>query len=97
MAKVKRTNRTISLTESEVLRLRQFSSKCGMTQAGYMRSLLNGYKPKEKPPAEFYNALKQLYELLYQIEDKGISPNLSEKVYDLIYEIEKKYIKPDKS
>lgn len=92
----KRYIRNLRLTDQEIIRLQRNSAACGMSQSGYLRSLLNGYKPKEKPSDEFYELLKRLYSLLYQMEESGKNTDISDKVYDLIFEIEKKYIKPDR-
>lgn len=97
MAKdVKRYIRNLRLTDAECIKLRQYANDCGMTQAGYLRSLLNGYKPKEKPSEEFYTDLKKLYALLYKMDDSGNNKEITDSVYELIYKIEKKYIKPDR-
>jgi hypothetical protein len=96
MPNEKRFIRNLRLTDSEIIRLRNNANACGMSQSGYLRSLLNGYKPKEKPSADFYKALKMLYSILFQMEDSGVTPELTDKAYDLMYEIEKKYIKPDR-
>lgn len=96
MPNEKRFIRNLRLTDSEVIRLRNNANACGMSQSGYLRSLLNGYKPKEKPSKEFYDSLKLLYSILFQMEDSGVEPELTNRAYELLYEIEKKYIKPDR-
>lgn len=96
MNKVKRYIRNLRLTDAECRLLKQRAEACNMTQSAYLRSLLNDYQPKEKPPKEFYDNLQQLYGLLYQLSDDGVNTEVTEKVYDLLFEIEKKYIKPDK-
>lgn len=95
-SKVKRYSRTLRLTAEEALKLKRNADACGMTQAGYIRNLINGYYPKEKPPAEFYVYIKKLYEAVYKAEESGLSATEVEKIHDLIFEIEKKYIAPEK-
>ena len=94
MPNEKRFIRNLRLTDNEIIRLKKNSDACGMTQSAYLRSLLNGYKPKEKPSSEFYELMKSLYSLLFKMEESGTNPEISDKVYELLFEIEKKYIKP---
>lgn len=57
-------NRTIQLnirlTKSEHDKLTRNSKKAGLTTSGYIRMLINGYIPKEAPPIEYHEFMKQL-------------------------------------
>ena len=58
----KRTHRVqVMLSDSEYLRLCRNTAKSGFKQAGYLRSLINGYVPKELPPLEYYAIINKLY------------------------------------
>lgn len=59
----------IWLDEDECQILKERSSKVGMKEAPYIRSLIRGCVPKEKPGKEFYEAMKQL---------RGIGINLNQ-------------------
>ena len=48
------------LTKDEDERLQKLSKKCCVTESEYIRMLLRGYVPKEKPDAEFYEVMRQL-------------------------------------
>ena len=48
----------ISEVESE--RLTRNALKSKMTKSNYIRSLINGYEPKEVPPYEYFEVLKEL-------------------------------------
>lgn len=47
-----------SRDEDYLLKLK--SSKAGLNESDYVRSLVVGYEPREKPPIEFYDELKKL-------------------------------------
>lgn len=60
-------NRTIQLnirlTKNEYNRVIQNSKKANLTVSGYVRMLINGYVPKEAPPIEYHEIMRQLTEL----------------------------------
>ncbi|MCD1261349.1 plasmid mobilization relaxosome protein MobC [Paenibacillus athensensis] len=45
----------------ENARLQASSKKSGLSQEGYIRSLINGYLPKTMPPPDYYAMMRQLY------------------------------------
>lgn len=47
-------------TEEEAKRLRKKASLVGLTESSLVRSLLDEYYPKEKPPKEFYDLITEL-------------------------------------
>ena len=47
-----------SRDEAYLLKLK--SGKAGLTESDYVRNLVVGYEPREKPPIEFYDELKKL-------------------------------------
>lgn len=59
----------IWLDEDECRILQENSKKVGMKEAPYIRSLILGCVPKEKPDKEFYEVMKQL---------RGIGINLNQ-------------------
>ena len=64
----KRTHRVqFMLSDSEYLRLCKNTAKSGFKQAGYLRSLVNGYVPKELPPLEYYAIINKLYLITDQL------------------------------
>ena len=56
-----------SRDEDYLLKLK--SSKAGLTESDYIRNLVVGYEPREKPDDRFYNELKIL---------RGLSNNLNQ-------------------
>ena len=64
----KRTHRVqFMLSDSEYQRLCRNAAKSGFKQAGYLRSLVNGYVPKELPPLEYYAIINKLYLITNQL------------------------------
>ena len=57
------------LDDNEKKRLKVNAEKAGLSQSSYVRSLINGYKPKEQPTQE-------IYEMLFQL--RGIATNLNQ-------------------
>lgn len=60
-------NRTVQLnirlTQSEYDRVIRNSQRAKLTVSGYVRMLINGYVPKETPPIEYHEMMRQLTEL----------------------------------
>ena len=48
------------LNENENKMLKENSKKTGLSEAEYLRSLIEGYKPKEQPKEEIYKIIRKL-------------------------------------
>ena len=57
--------------------LKRNAKKCGLSVARYLRFLIQGYLPKELPPADYYGMIRQLqaigtdkdvYSAIYQVK-----------------------------
>ena len=96
------------LNEDEKYILTTRSEAVGMNASDYMRHLLVGYKPKEKPSEQFYNDIKGIRAIGNNINQiarianaKGIIdvPHFNkeiDKLDQLIIDIKSKYLRPDK-
>lgn len=51
---------TFRLNEKEYEKLKSNVSKSGLSQESYLRSLIDGYVPKELPPIEYHALLREL-------------------------------------
>ena len=58
MKKVKQKH--FRLSEEEELLLKHKAQKACVSESMLLRLLVRGYKPKEKPDAQFYEAMRQL-------------------------------------
>ena len=56
----RRIKKQIWLSDEEDYILKTRSEAVGMNASDYIRQLLVGYKPKERPPEEFYVAIKSI-------------------------------------
>ena len=50
------------LTEKEHKRLKRRAKSCGLSMSGYVRQIINGYKPRESPPADYFAMTRELKE-----------------------------------
>ena len=50
----------IRFTEKEYERLWQYAAKAGLPKTTYIRHMINGVRPKERPPIEFFKMLGEL-------------------------------------
>ena len=48
------------LNKEENTRLHTSAKKAGLSQESYLRTLINGYVPKELPPPDYYVMIKGL-------------------------------------
>lgn len=49
------------LNKEENTRLHTSAKKAGLSQESYLRTLINGYVPKELPPPDYYVMIKELH------------------------------------
>lgn len=49
------------LNEEENTRLHASAKKAGLSRESYLRTLINGYVPKELPPLDYYAMMRELY------------------------------------
>lgn len=84
------------------------SQAVGMNASDYIRHLIVGYKPKEKPSQQFYEEIKNIRNIGNNINQiaritnaKGVIdvPHLKkeiDKLDELIIDMKNKYLRPDK-
>ena len=94
------------LNDEENQKLRKKARVTGLSEADLLRFLINDFLPKEKPPQEFYEAIKQLRAIgnnLNQIARKAHSLNFideplyrkeAEKWNQFMLKVKKEYLLP---
>jgi len=99
---------TVRLDDKEFALLKSKVQKAGLSQEGYLRTIIKGYSPREKPDDRFYVVMRQLaglgnncHQLLKKANALGFIdvPMLkteSEKWYAFRLEIMKRYLDPEK-
>lgn len=65
------TQLNIRLTNAEAKALDRYSQCTGLSKSGYIRMLINGYKPKEIPPKEYYKTI----EIMTDVHAKLVAGN----------------------
>lgn len=104
----RRIKKQIWLSDEEEYLMKIKSEAVGMNASDYIRHLIVGYKPKEKPPEQFYEDIKSIRKIGNNINQiarianaKNIVdvPHLKKEINqldELIVEIKTKYLRPEK-
>lgn len=104
----RRIKKQIWLSDEEEYIMKTKSEAVGMNASDYIRHLIVGYKPKEKPPEQFYEDIKSIRKIGNNINQiarianaKNIVdvPHLKKEIDqldELIVEIKTKYLRPEK-
>jgi predicted DNA-binding protein len=96
----------IRLNDVEKSRLDRKAAKAKLTKSAYLRHLIDGVTPKEEPPHDYYQMMRQLYAIgnnlnqlthtanaTGQIDDGAIKDTLT-KVRSAIVDITNKIVTP---
>lgn len=98
----------IWLSDEEFMIMNKNAEISGMNVSDYMRYLILGYKPKEKPPKEFYDSIKEIRRIGKNINQIARLASASNKIDQINYykqinmlnniviEMKRKYLKPEK-
>lgn len=113
MEDMKMSKRTIKkqfwLSRSEAQDLQKKAKKACLSEAGLIRLLLKGYEPREKPDADFYEAMKELSAIGNNINQLAVKANSlgfvdapqlkkeAERWHKFQADMERIYLRPDKS
>lgn len=65
----------IRLNRGEMDQLEKNVKKTGMSREGYIRSLINGSTPKELPPMDFYEVMKELRKISSNMNQIAVRAN----------------------
>lgn len=104
----RRIKKQIWLNDEEYYILKTRSEAVGMNASDYIRKLLVGYKPKEKPPEDFYEVIKSIRiignninQIARMANARGVVDILHfnkevEKLDQIIIDMKNKYLRPEK-
>ena len=96
-------------TYDEYFKLKKKADSVGLSISDFIRTLISGFEPREKPPQEFYEAIKQVRAVGNNINQiarlanaTGIVDELTcRKQFDilnqLVLEIKKEFLLPKKN
>ena len=99
----------ILMTRAEAQDLQKKAKKACLSEAGLIRLLLKGYEPREKPDADFYEAMKELSAIGNNINQLAVKANAlgfvdapqlkkeAERWHKVQADMERTYLRPDKS
>ena len=76
------------LNEAENRRLHDSAKKAGLSQENYLRSLINGYVPKELPPIDYYDMIRELHVIGGNINQLAAKANTTRYVDEASFEHE---------
>jgi len=58
----RRNNRvSVHLDDAELTKLRTLLNRAGLTQQSYMRHLISGVVPADRPPADYFAMMRELH------------------------------------
>ena len=99
----------ILMTRAEAQDLQKKAKKACLSEAGLISLLLKGYEPREKPDADFYEAMKELSAIGNNINQLAVKANAlgfvdapqlkkeAERWHKFQADMERTYLRPDKS
>lgn len=70
------------LNKEENTKLHTNAKKAGLSQESYLRSLINGYVPKELPPPDYFSMMRELHAIgsnFNQLAAKPMPPGILTK------------------
>ena len=92
----------------EYRKLKNQAEKVGLCVSDFIRSLIDGYEPREKPPLEFYDAIKQIRAVGNNINqiarlanatgvlDEQICKKQFDNLNEIVIELKRKFLLPKK-
>lgn len=98
----------VRLTQEEYNKLVTKSENVGLTISEFLRIYINGFEPREKPPIEFYEAIKQIRKIGNNINQiarlanaTGVLDELTckrqfDKLNEIILEMKREFLLPKK-
>ena len=81
------------LNENESQRLHDNAKKAGLSQENYLRFLINGFMPKELPPIDYFNMIRELRVIGGNINQLAVKANTTGYVDGAGFEHEAAYLR----
>lgn len=79
---------TFRLNKQECERLKRQSQKTGLSQESYLRTLINGYVPRELPPAEYHTIIKELHRIGGNLNQIAAKANATGQIDKTVFQYE---------
>lgn len=76
------------LNEEENTKLQNNSKKAGLSRESYLRTLINGYAPKELPPADYYTMIRELHAIGSNLNQMAARANATRHIDRTVFQYE---------
>jgi hypothetical protein len=79
---------TFRLNAQESQLLKKQAKKSGLSQESYIRTLINGYVPKELPPPDYYSMMRELHAIGSNLNQIAARANATGDIDRTIFQYE---------
>lgn len=79
---------TFRLNAQECQQLKKQAKKSGLSQESYLRTLINGYVPKELPPPDYYAMMKELHAIGSNLNQIAAKANATGHIDRTVFQYE---------
>lgn len=76
------------LNKEENTRLHTNAKKAGLSQETYLRTLINGYVPKELPPPDYYAMMRELHAIGSNLNQIAAKANVTGHIDRTVFQYE---------
>lgn len=76
------------LNEKENTLLQSNAQKAGLSRESYLRTLINGYIPKELPPPDYYRMIRELHAIGSNLNQIAAKANATGHIDRTVFEYE---------
>lgn len=76
------------LNKDENTRLHTSAQKAGLSQESYLRTLINGYVPKELPPPDYFSMMRELHAIGSNLNQLATKANATGHIDRTVFQYE---------
>lgn len=76
------------LNDEENVRLHNSAQKTGLSQESYLRTLINGFIPKDLPPPDYYAMMRELHAIGSNLNQIAARANATGHIDRTVFEYE---------
>lgn len=76
------------LNKEEKTKLQSSAKKAGLSQETYLRTLINGYMPKELPPIDYYSMMRELHAIGSNLNQVAARANATGHIDKTVFQYE---------
>ncbi|MFZ5967640.1 MAG: plasmid mobilization protein [Bacillota bacterium] len=83
------------LNKEEKTKLQASAKKAGLSQETYLRTLINGYMPKELPPIDYYSMMRELHAIGSNLNQIAAKANATGHIDKTVFQYEANRLRKD--